>query len=95
MHCEIDCGEEGFTVRDRDSAAGTLLNGDLVSEARLKIGDVLILGEIELRLTDGNSTANKGAMEAEEAVEGLVFGERPVLCLSCELQFDRSDLNSV
>ena len=34
-------------------------------------------------------------MEAEEAVEGLVFGERTVLCLSCELQFDRSDLNSV
>lgn len=95
IHCEIDCGEEGFTVQDRDSAAGTLLNGDLVSEARLKIGDVLVLGEVELRLADENSAANDGATEAKEAVEGLVFGERTVLCLSCELQFDRSDLKCV
>ena len=28
-------------------------------------------------------------------MEGLAFGERTVLCLPCELQFDRSDLNSV
>lgn len=95
VHCEIDCGGEGFTVRDRDSASGTSVNGDLVSESRLKMGDVLGLGEIELRLVDENSAANDDTMETEGAMEGLVFGERTVLCLPCKLQFDRSELKSI
>jgi pSer/pThr/pTyr-binding forkhead associated (FHA) protein len=37
-------------IRDLDSCNGTLLNGHLIDRARVTRGDVLVLGETELRV---------------------------------------------
>lgn len=52
-HCAIARAKGGgFAVRDLGSRAGTLLNGKNVSSARLRAGDVLRLGSVELAVVD-------------------------------------------
>jgi hypothetical protein len=49
-HCEIAVRAGECRVRDLDSCNGTLLNGRPVARARLRRGDVLLLGETEVRV---------------------------------------------
>ncbi len=97
VHCEVEWSGEVATVRDRGSAAGTAVNGDLVEEARLNAGRVLVLGEVTLRLSGGDGMENAGGETSAtgEAAQGLVFGGQTVLCVSCGLQFDRDELKSI
>jgi hypothetical protein len=49
-HAEIAVRAGVCLVRDLDSCNGTLVNGRSVRRARLRCGDVLVLGETELRV---------------------------------------------
>lgn len=57
-HCEILLRGSDVLVKDLNSTNGTFINGNKVSEAVLKPGEILKLGQIELRLeTDGMPSA--------------------------------------
>ena len=49
-HAEIAVRAGLCLIRDLDSCNGTLLNGRLVGRARLRRGDVLVLGETVVRV---------------------------------------------
>ena len=49
-HAEVAVRAGLCLVRDLDSANGTLLNGRSVRRTRLRRGDVLVLGETEIRV---------------------------------------------
>ena len=49
-HAEIAVRAGLCLIRDLDSCNGTLLNGQFVRRARLRRGDVLVLGETEVRV---------------------------------------------
>jgi hypothetical protein len=50
QHAEIAVRAGLCLVRDLDSCNGTLLNGRVVRRARLRRGDVLLVGETEIRV---------------------------------------------
>lgn len=49
-HCEILVKGNDVIVHDLNSTNGTFINGDKVSESPLKPGQILRLGQIEMRL---------------------------------------------
>ena len=49
-HCEVLLRGSDIVVRDLNSTNGTFINGEKVSETVLKPGQVLRLGQIEMRL---------------------------------------------
>jgi len=49
-HAVVEDGPKGLVVRDSGSANGVYVNGRRVDEARLQPGDVLRLGEVQLKL---------------------------------------------
>jgi predicted component of type VI protein secretion system len=52
-HCEILLRGSDVLVKDLNSTNGTFINGEKVSESVLKPGQILRLGQIEIRLEDG------------------------------------------
>jgi pSer/pThr/pTyr-binding forkhead associated (FHA) protein len=59
-HCEVLLRGNDVIVRDLNSTNGTYINGDKVSEGPLKPGQILRLGQIEMRLeTDAPPPAPK------------------------------------
>jgi pSer/pThr/pTyr-binding forkhead associated (FHA) protein len=56
-HCEIFLQGEQVVVKDLNSTNGTFINGDKVTgEATLKPGQILRLGQVELRLEVAGAT---------------------------------------
>lgn len=53
VHCVIRAEGSRFTVADRQSTNGTLVNGNAVSELELRHGDVITIGEIEMEFLMG------------------------------------------
>src|SRR5678815_5855505 len=49
-HCEIVLRGADVVVRDLNSTNGTFINGEKTTEAVLKPGQILRLGQIEMRL---------------------------------------------
>jgi pSer/pThr/pTyr-binding forkhead associated (FHA) protein len=49
-HCEVLVKGNDVVVRDLNSTNGTYINGEKITEAGLKPGQVLRLGQVELRL---------------------------------------------
>src|SRR5258708_37587814 len=49
-HCELILKGNDVLVKDLNSTNGTFINGEKVTESILKTGQVLRLGQIELRL---------------------------------------------
>src|SRR5213596_3144591 len=49
-HCEVLLRGSDIVVRDLNSTNGTYINGEKVTESVLKPGQVLRLGQIEMRL---------------------------------------------
>src|SRR5215510_4864200 len=59
-HCEILLRGSDVVVRDLNSTNGTFINGEKVSESVLKPGQILRLGQIEMRLeTEATSAPAK------------------------------------
>jgi len=61
-HCEVLLKGNDVLVRDLNSTNGSFINGEKVTESPLKPGQVLRLGQIEMRLeSDAPATAAAGA----------------------------------
>ena len=56
-HCEILLKGAEVVVRDLNSTNGTFINGEKIAESVLKPGQILRLGQIEMRLETGESPA--------------------------------------
>lgn len=56
-HCEIELRGMEVLVRDLNSTNGTYINGEKITEATLKPGQILRLGQVELRLETGEAAA--------------------------------------
>ena len=64
-HCEIVPRGADFVVRDLNSTNGTYINGEKITEATLKSGQILRLGQVELRLeTDAPAATPKKPVDA-------------------------------
>lgn len=50
IHCVLEVDEGKFLLRDQQSSAGTFVNGDRVERCELRPGDVIHVGQTELRL---------------------------------------------
>ncbi len=58
-HCEILLKGNDVVVKDLNSTNGTFINGEKVtSEAVLKVGQILRLGQLEMRLESGQPAAS-------------------------------------
>src|SRR4051794_1068209 len=63
-HCELILQGSDILVRDLGSTNGTFINGEKVSESVLKTGQILRLGQIEMRLeSDAAAPASKKALD--------------------------------
>jgi pSer/pThr/pTyr-binding forkhead associated (FHA) protein len=56
-HCEIVVRGKEVVVKDLNSTNGTFIDGDPVTESALKPGQILRLGQVEIRLDDGTPPA--------------------------------------
>lgn len=62
-HCEIILRGSDVVVKDLGSTNGTFINGEKVSESALKAGQILRLGQIEMRLETDAAPAPKKAVD--------------------------------
>src|SRR6516162_8638727 len=74
-HCEVLVRGNDVVVKDLNSTNGTFINGEKVSESPLKPGQILRLGQIEMRLeTDvpgaAPSSAPAGSLPTTSAPSG-------------------------
>jgi pSer/pThr/pTyr-binding forkhead associated (FHA) protein len=65
-HAEVRKSGTGFIVRDLQSANGTFLNGERVSEAPLRPGDVVKFGVVEFSYSGPAMTVAKGEDSAKK-----------------------------
>jgi DNA-binding NtrC family response regulator len=69
-HCVIERTREGgLILRDLGSKNGTLVNGERVEKARLREGDVLKVGEAELRVERLAATEDEAAEASTRALK--------------------------
>jgi len=71
-HAEILLRGSDVVVKDLDSTNGTFINGEKITEAVLKPGQILRLGMIEMRLETGDAAAatpGAGAVAAKKALD--------------------------
>jgi pSer/pThr/pTyr-binding forkhead associated (FHA) protein len=62
-HCEILLKGTDVVIKDLNSTNGSFINGERISEAALKPGQTLRLGQVELKL-DGPSSASRKQLDA-------------------------------
>ena len=87
-HCELTRRATDLLVKDLNSTNGTFINGEKVVEAVLKPGQILRLGQVEMRLESGAaaavavSAASKKPLEKTMVIgikaQDLEQGTRPV-----------------
>jgi hypothetical protein len=77
VHCEVELKGPRILVTDLDSGGGTFVNGQRVTEAALRVGDILRVGDTELRV-EGGSLADQATLPPPVAAPA-----RPVI-LSAE-----------
>jgi pSer/pThr/pTyr-binding forkhead associated (FHA) protein len=65
-HCEILLRGNEVVVRDLNSTNGSFINGEKISETVLKPGQVLRLGQIEMRLEDASTAAPAPSKKATD-----------------------------
>ena len=75
-HCEVLLKGPDVVVRDLNSTNGTFINGEKVTETVLKIGQILRLGQIEMRLeTDAPPTPAKRLEQTMAMQRGVSLNE--------------------
>lgn len=72
-HCEIVLRGDDVVVKDLNSTNGTYINGEKIIESPLKLGQILRLGQIELRLESDTAPA-----PAKKPVDQTVVMQRGV-----------------
>jgi predicted component of type VI protein secretion system len=87
-HCEILLRGVDVVVRDLNSTNGTFINGNQVAgEAPLKPGQILRLGQIEMRLEDASAkpAAPKRLPDQTMVIpQGVKLGQEPSTTVSFE-----------
>lgn len=82
-HCEILLQGQDVKVRDLGSTNGTFIEGEKITEAALKPGQILRLGQIQLRLEAESTQAarkpveNTMVMQRGVSLNELETGPRP------------------
>jgi serine/threonine protein kinase len=78
VHCQVQLEGDQVVVQDRQSAAGTWVNGKRVTQHTLRAGDVIRVGDTQLRFETGDlagqstlAPANPAAARAAAAPERL------------------------
>jgi pSer/pThr/pTyr-binding forkhead associated (FHA) protein len=66
-HCEVLLRGSDVVIKDLNSTNGTFINGERITESVLKPGQILRLGQVELRLEDGQTPASAPAAPTESA----------------------------
>jgi len=77
-HCEILLRGSDFIVKDLNSTNGTFINGQQVTESPLKPGQILRLGQVELRLESPETAAAAPKKKLEQTrviPQGVKVGE--------------------
>jgi pSer/pThr/pTyr-binding forkhead associated (FHA) protein len=75
-HCEILLRGNDVIVKDLGSTNGTFINGEKVSESPLKPGQILRLGQVEMRLeTDAAPSAPKKLSQTMVMQRGVSLTE--------------------
>jgi len=75
-HCEIVLSGNDIVVKDLNSTNGTFINGEKVSESPLKSGQILRLGQIEMRLeTDAPPAPHKKVDQTLVMQRGVSLNE--------------------
>lgn len=80
VHAHLAWGADGCTLVDLDSANGTRINGDLVRQAVVQVGDVIGIGDSKLRLEAGAAPsaddlqpiASEAALDATLAADAIL-----------------------
>jgi pSer/pThr/pTyr-binding forkhead associated (FHA) protein len=91
-HCEVLLRGSDIIIRDLNSTNGTFINGHQVTgEAPLKPGQILRLGQIEIRLEDAASAkaaaaAKKLPQQTMVIPQGVKLGQEP----STTVNFEKS-----
>ena len=57
-HCELFMRGQDVMVKDLNSTNGTFINGEKITEAPLRTGQILRLGQVEMRLETGTAPAS-------------------------------------
>jgi pSer/pThr/pTyr-binding forkhead associated (FHA) protein len=65
-HCEILLRGSDVVVKDLDSTNGSFINGEPITEAVLKPGQVLRLGQIDVRLEEGPPPGTAGKQQLDK-----------------------------
>jgi predicted component of type VI protein secretion system len=73
-HCELTRRATDLLVKDLNSTNGTFINGEKVVEAVLKPGQILRLGQVEMRLESGAAAAAAGAATKKPLEKTMVIG---------------------
>ena len=76
-HCEVLLKGSDVLVRDLNSTNGTFINGQKISESVLKPGQILRLGQVEMRLeTDTPAAATKKQIDQTMVMQrGVTLNE--------------------
>jgi len=75
-HCEVLLRGNDVVVKDLNSTNGTFINGEKVTESPLKPGQILRLGQVEIRLeTDASPTAPKKLSQTMVMQRGVSLTE--------------------
>ena len=69
-HCEVHLRGAEILIRDLNSTNGTFINNEKISEAVLKPGQTLRLGQVELKLDSGDGAGAPAATAAAAATPG-------------------------
>jgi pSer/pThr/pTyr-binding forkhead associated (FHA) protein len=81
-HCEVLLRGADVVIHDLNSTNGTFVNGHQVSsaEAVLKPGQILRLGQVEIRLEDGSAQKAAGKKLPDQTMvipQGVRLGQEP------------------
>jgi serine/threonine protein kinase len=68
VHCEVELEDGQVHVTDLESGGGTFVNDVRISDEYLKTGDVLRIGETQLRLQGGRQTVAKATTPPKQSV---------------------------
>jgi hypothetical protein len=75
-HCEVLLRGKDIVVKDLSSTNGTFINGERVTtEAALKPGQILRLGQVEMRLETGDAAAATKKHFDQTRVIGVKLGD--------------------
>ncbi|MBU6399678.1 MAG: FHA domain-containing protein [Verrucomicrobia bacterium] len=76
-HCEVLLHGNDVVVKDLGSTNGTFVNGERITEATLKPGQILRLGSVEMRLESeaGAAPTKKPLSQTRPTAQGVKLGE--------------------